>query len=149
MNKRYFKPIIAALLLLVAQGRVTAQEVGGFTFSHIGQAEGMHSQRVYGIVQTSDGALWWSTKNDVERYNGVTMKHYTLGNPEIFSDYAGRRIKLNHHFDKNVKTPEVSQLVAFDNKGRIFAYDAIHDRFVLQADVSQMQKDLTDLNDIN
>lgn len=148
MNKRYFKPIIAALLLLLAQGRVTAQEVGGFTFSHIGQAEGMHSQRVYGIVQTSDGALWWSTKNDVERYNGVTIKHYTLGDPDIFSDYAGRRIKLYNHFDGNVKAPETSRLMAYDNKGRIFDYDEAHDKFVLEADVRTKQHELTDLNDV-
>ena len=148
MKRIYLRLTTIALLLLTNLCVMMSQEVNEFTFSHIGQADGMFSQRVYSILQTSDGALWWATKNNVERYNGVTIKHYTLGNPDIFSDYAGRRIKLYHHFDKNIKTPEASQLVAFDNKGRIYAYDAVHDKFVLQADVSQMQKDLTDLNDI-
>ena len=41
-------------------------------------------------------------------------------------DYAGRRIKLNHHFDKNVKTPEVSQLVAFLNERQRCKYTKIY-----------------------
>ena len=148
MNKRYFKPIIAALLLLVAQGRVTAQEVSEFTFSHIGQTDGMHSQRIYSVLQTNDGALWWSGKNDIERYNGVNIKHYPLGEPGKYSDAAGKIIKIYNHYDKGIKSPESSTLLAFDNKGRIFSYDVVHDKYLLRADIGSLMKEQIDLNDM-
>lgn len=148
MNKRYFKPIIAALLLLVAQGRVTAQEVSEFTFSHIGQTDGMHSQRIYSVLQTNDGALWWSGKNDIERYNGVNIKHYPLGEPGKYSDAAGKFIKIYNHYDKGIKSPESSTLLAFDNKGRIFSYDVVHDKYLLRADIGRLMKEQIDLNDM-
>lgn len=95
-------PVLLALLFSVLMG-VKAQELRDFTFSHLGTADGMHTQRVYSILQTSDGALWWSTKNGVERYNGVNIKHYLLGDVDVYSDYAGKRINLCNHFGKDVK----------------------------------------------
>ncbi len=118
--------IILMMTTLVAWG----QDVDGFTFSHLGQKEGLSSQRVYTIRQTADGALWWATKNGVERYNGADIRHYQMGNPEMFSHYAGRQVKLT--LDKD------SALIAFDNKGGLFAYDKQQDCFVLLTDVSEM-----------
>lgn len=140
-------PVLLALLFSVLMG-VKAQELRDFTFSHLGTADGMHTQRVYSILQTSDGALWWSTKNGVERYNGVNIKHYLLGDADMYSDYAGKRINLCNHFDKDVKAPDASGILAFDNKGRIFAYNVSHDEFVLKEDICGMLKEQVDLNDI-
>lgn len=62
MNSTTEKLLISFILLIVGVLHLPAQEISDFTFSHIGKAEGMHSQRVYSILQTNDGALWWSTK---------------------------------------------------------------------------------------
>lgn len=124
--KRTTIRLLHTILLLMACCLLQAQEVDEFTFSHIGQADGMHSQRIYSILQTNDGALWWSSKQGVERYNGVSIKHYSLGGPNVYSD-AGKRIELCDHFGKDVKAPEPSDLLVYDNKGCIYAYDAVLD----------------------
>ena len=38
-----------------------ALEVKDFTFSHIGKAEGLSSQRIFSICQTKSGAIWWAS----------------------------------------------------------------------------------------
>ncbi|MBR4363591.1 MAG: helix-turn-helix domain-containing protein [Prevotella sp.] len=148
MNKLLKKPLIIVYLLLSALSCLQAQEVGNFTFSHIGSADGMHSQRIYSILQTDDGALWWSSNHGIERYNGVNIKHYALSESGIYSEVAGRRIELCDHLEKDTKSLQAAQMLAFDNKGRIYAYDPMLDRFRLLADVSKLLKGLTDLNDI-
>ena len=136
-----------AFMLLTIHGLLLAQKVSDFTFFHIGQADGMASQRIYSILQTSDGAIWWSSKNGVERFNGVDIRHYQLGGSD-FGEYAGRRIELCDHFPKGMKSPDASAMVAFDNKGRIYTYDVLLDKFTQRYDIGEKLKGLTDLNDI-
>lgn len=144
-----YKTILFAAILTTAVVLGTqAQEVSDFTFRHLGQADGMLSQRIYTIQQTSDGALWWSTKNAVERYNGVSIRHYLTGDQQVYSDFAGKFIKLCAYSAKEGKAPEAGNLLAFDNKGHIFAYDVVHDKFVQKVDISQKVKEQTALNDI-
>ena len=145
--KRTTIQLLHTILLLMACCLLQAQEVDEFTFSHIGQADGMHSQRIYSILQTNDGALWWSSKQGVERYNGVSIKHYSLGGPNVYSD-AGKRIELCDHFGKDVKAPEPSDLLVYDNKGCIYAYDAVLDQYRLVANIGSMMKGQVDLTDI-
>ena len=63
-------------VLLAVQA--AAQQARDFTFAHLGRAEGLSNQRVYTVRQTTDGALWWSTKDGVDRYNGVSICHYAI-----------------------------------------------------------------------
>ena len=65
---------ILSFLFLAVLG-LGAQDVTVFTYSRLGKAEGMLSERVYSLRQSNDGALWWSTKKGVERYNGVSIRH--------------------------------------------------------------------------
>lgn len=73
---------------------VQALSVQDFTYSHLGQTDGLGSQRIYSILQAEDGAVWWSTKDGAERYNGVNVKHYQMGDLNMFSNFAGRITKL-------------------------------------------------------
>ena len=60
-----------------------------FTYSHLGQAEGMLSQCVYSILQTSDGALWWATECGVDVhdcFNLVIDLSNILGNDAMLND---------------------------------------------------------------
>ena len=147
MNRILIRCLSLAFMLLANHVLLSAQKVSDFTFFHIGQAHGMASQRIYSILQTSDGAVWWSSKNGVERFNGVDIHRYQLGGSD-FSKYAGRRIELCDHFPKGMKSPDASAMVAFDNKGRIYTYDAVLDKFTQRHDVGEKLKGLTDLNDI-
>ena len=57
LSYRIYGCLLACLALLLADTCVVAQEARDFTFSHIGQEEGMCSQRIYSIRQTGDGAV--------------------------------------------------------------------------------------------
>lgn len=119
---------------------VQALSVQDFTYSHLGQTDGLGSQRIYSILQTEDGAVWWSTKDGAERYNGVNVKHYQMGDLNMFSNFAGRITKLTK--GKN------AELIAFDNKGGIFSYDKHEDKFQLYMDISRSFKGDVLVNDI-
>ena len=119
-------------------------DVTDFTYSHLGQGDGLCSQRIYSILHTSDGALWWATKNGVERYNGVAVNCYSLEDSNRPSDRAGRTIKL-----KTRKTNEgETSLTAFDDKGYIYSYDPIQDRFVQKVSLSRLMHGDVLFNDI-
>ena len=130
---------ILSFLHLAVLG-IGAQDVTLFTYSHLGKAEGMLSERVYSLRQSDDGALWWSTKKGVERYNGVSIRHYEMGNLGLFSNNAGLITKLSMSAD--------SVLMAFDNKGGIFVYDEEHDMFRPYVDLTQQFHGDVILNDI-
>ena len=141
MNDRKLKYTIFFLCMFLAFLGLKAQNVDVFTFSHLGMSDGMCSQRIYSICQTGDGALWWSTKMDIERYNGRNINHYQLSSDEGYSNLAGRSIKL--HVGAND-----SLLYAFDNHGHIAVYDEVQDEFKLQIDMSKLMKGSVVLNDI-
>ena len=141
-NRTYYTYSILYALFLLLGSTATAQEVSNFTFSHLGQSNGLRNQRIYSIRQTSDGALWFATKNDVERYNGVSIKHYLTADANVWSDAAGKFVKLQ------TQHLQTDTLYAFDNKGHIFVYDATHDRFREIADVAAINKSYLELNDI-
>ena len=136
---KLFHISLTVLLLLVVALPCYGQSLRDFTYSHLGQAEGMSSQRVYSIQQTQDGAIWWATKRGVERYNGATIRHYDLGDGSIYSSFAGRTIHLTRHD---------ATLYAFDNKGCIYAFDEILDRFEPVADLNKLLGGEVLLNDM-
>ena len=140
--------LLLLLVLSLAAFVTRAQEAGDFTFSHLDQGNGMHSLRIYSIQQAPDGAVWWSTKNGVERYNGVSIRHYLLDDSNIYSDRAGKIIKLCPYAEREGLHKENLGQVAFENNGRIFRYDVIQDRFQLIADVAKLLKSVVNLNDI-
>jgi len=140
-SRRYW--LIFTILMMFCALRVAAQQVTDFTFSHIGQAEGMYSQRIYSIVQTDDNALWWSTKYGVDRYNGASVKKYSLGKTMI-SEFGGRTIKLK----QSLNSDNTHTLIAFDSSGLVFEYDVMQDRFKLIAEIRQLLGDQVLLNDV-
>lgn len=142
MNRK--KITIFLVLLTFVFLQVHALSVRDFTFMHLGQMEGLCNQRIYSVRQTPDGALWWSNKNDIERYNGVQIKHYRLEKDPLMSMLAGRTIKLT----LPAPTHNDWSLLAFDNKGAIYTYNKMQDRFQLVADVKTLLKTDVNLNDI-
>ena len=92
-----------------------------FAYEHIGFADGLTSQRVYSLVEGKCGEIWISTKSGLARFNGRTLVNYTLDTGQPYSDAGGRVIRM-------VATPS-KKLLAYDNKGNIFAYHSGIDRF--------------------
>ena len=137
---RTFATCLLTMMILGSR----SQELNQFTYSHLGMEDGMHSQRVYSILQTNDGAIWWGTKNGVERYNGVTIRHYQLGEQDKYSNDAGRIIKLMVDEERDSS----KSLYAYDDKGFIFVYDAATDRFKLKVNIREMVGGEIRLNDI-
>ena len=138
---KYFARVLLTLCLALTAFGLQAQDVDKFTYSHLGLSEGLCSQRIYSICQTRDGALWWSSKKDVERYNGRSIRHYALTADGHYSNFAGRTLKLR------VSAAD-SALYAFDNQGHLSRYDEARDMFFQMADIGAMIQGDVLLNDI-
>lgn len=132
-----------ALLMLCCMLSAAAQSVNDFNFIHIGQNEGMYSQRVYSIVQTKDKALWWSTKHGVDRYNGDAVKNYSLGKSNL-GDFGGRTIYLKQY----VTADKTNKLLAYDDKGLLYEFDPVHDEFRLMVNLRTLMGEEVLLNDV-
>lgn len=115
-------------------------DVSDFTFSHLGIADGLNRQRIYSLKQTDDGAVWMTTKSSVARYNGVNVEAFTLnGNATM--------CHMEECIPRFVQSEE-NILLVFDDRGRIYEYDAVQNRFYLTADVAPFFKHNNKLNDV-
>lgn len=116
---------IAVLLLTIlsgVSGRLHALiHENIFNIKYIGLAEGLSDLRVYSIIEDKDGVIWIATKSGIDRYNGHSMKNYTLASDYHYGDMGGRCIQLLYD--------ERSGLWAYDNTGKIFHYAIENDRF--------------------
>ena len=133
---------IGSLLALMTISLVSyaAVDVNDFSLQHLTNTEGLCSQQIYSVKQTSDGAIWWASKNCIERYNGVSVKCYSLETPDDASYLAGHLWKLH--------LSESGVLYAFDNKGTIFRYDSGSDDFILESELRLLFGSALILNDI-
>ena len=98
-----------------------------FMVSNLNTGNGLSSPRVYSIVEAEDGAMWISTKRGVDRYNGQLVSNYTLATEMQYSDACGRNIKLNQYSHR--------QIYAYDNKGKVYIYNKVKDKFVLRCNL--------------
>lgn len=94
---------------------------GMFNVRQIGHTEGLSSQRVFSIVEDKHSVIWIATKSGIDRYNGQSVKNYTLQGNFYYGDMAGRRIQLLYS--------QQYGLWAYDHTGRIYRYVAKTDSF--------------------
>lgn len=136
------------ILTILCFATALAQDAQDFTFLHLGKAEGLQSERIYTAVQSADGALWWASKEGVERYNGVNIKHYAIGDVKRFSHFGGCYYKLA----KTARTWDVEQktmpFIAFDNKGNIYVLNRKTDHFTPFIDLTSIVEGDVILNDV-
>lgn len=128
-----------AVLLLGLSTYTFALNVKDFTYSHLGKAEGMDNQRIFSLCQTKSGAIWWSSKTGVGRYNGSDVKSYPLDKGTPYGHLGGRVIKLV----SNSQT-----IYAFDNQGSIYIYNANQDRFDFVTSMAKAVGHEVALNDL-
>lgn len=101
-----------------------------FDVRHIGYAEGLSSQRVFSIVEDRNSAMWFSTKEGIDRYNGREVSNYTLPGDLYYGDKAGMRIWL--------QCDAGGKLWAYIHTGRIYRYSESGDCFELVIDLKKL-----------
>lgn len=111
-----------------------------FIFSNLNTSDGLSSARIYSIMQSADGAMWFGTKNGVDRYNGYSIRNYDLFKGTQFSDACGRSARMVSDSGKNI--------YAYDNKGKFYAYNEVLDRFELKYDLSRIVSASVILNSV-
>lgn len=111
-----------------------------FNIKYIGLPEGLSDLRVYSIIEDKDGVIWIATKAGIDRYNGHSMKNYTLAGDYRYGDMAGRCIKLLYD--------DRSGLWAYDNTGKVFHYSIENDCFELVLHLSHYTHTNVILNDL-
>ena len=80
------KLIIAALLIIVAAGRTSAQMARLYT-----SGTGLPNSQIYNIYQDKKGFIWICTENGMARFDGMdfTTFHFDRNNPNsIASDFV-------------------------------------------------------------
>ena len=118
------KYIILSISIILFILDLHAQSFDGmFSVRHIGRNDGLSSERVFSIVEDDDHVMWISTRTGVDRYNGHTVKNYSLPGNYYYGDMAGKIIRL--FFDDGLG------LLAYDNTGRIYKYQPDTDSFEL------------------
>jgi AraC-like DNA-binding protein/ligand-binding sensor domain-containing protein len=121
MSCRVIRYLCLAVLLAVLPSAVCrALQVRDFTFSHLGKGEGMANQRIFSICQTPSGCLWWSSQTGVGRYNGSQVRNYQLDEGMPYGHLGGRVIHV---------ATDSTWIYAFDNRGTVYRFNPVADRF--------------------
>ena len=91
------------------------------TYKYIGVEDGLSNRRVYAIQKGPKGYMWFLTHNGIDRYDGKDFKQYRLIDSEI---------EVNSMLNLSWLYVGVDgTLWEIGKKGRVFRYDAKHDRF--------------------
>ena len=84
------RTLLLLAIILLFPSVTSALGVNDFTFSHLGLADGLNSQRIYSLKQTDDGAVWLTTESFVARYNGSGIENFNLTENGITRNKVGR-----------------------------------------------------------
>lgn len=102
------------------------------TYRYLGIENGLSNRRIFKIQKDSKGYMWFLTNEGMDRYDGKEIKHYRLtdGNRDsTFQIYLGW-----------LYTDADNGLWVIGKKGRIFRYDATHDRFGMVYKVPELEE---------
>lgn len=89
-------------------------------FRVLNENNGLSSRRTYSVVQDKYGFMWISTKISVDRYDGHSVKSYSLNSPDESTDNIG--------FNFVTLAPD-SSVWAYTQNGEIYQYNEISDNF--------------------
>lgn len=89
---------------------------------YINVHDGLSSRQVYEIERDPDGFMWIFTNSGLDRFDGYSMKHYTLDQHAEQNDHIQSATTMQ-------TAPDGSVWVAVKS-GAIYRYDKVLDRFV-------------------
>lgn len=133
--------LLLLAIILLFPSVTSALGVNDFTFSHLGLADGLNSQRIYSLKQTDDGAVWLTTESFVARYNGSGIENFNLTENGITRNKVGRNPRF-------VQSREDDGLQVFDAGGCVYEYNAVQNRFDTVFDLSRHFNYDFQLNDV-
>lgn len=83
---------------------------------------GISSQTAYFVVKDNHGFIWVSTRNGIDRYDGLNYRHYKLGTNQMRTMHSGMSI--------TIYCDEQGDIWAFTERSDIYRFDPIQDTFV-------------------
>ncbi len=83
---------------------------------------GISSQTAYYLVRDKHGFIWASTRNGIDRYDGINYRHYTLGSSQMRTMHSGMSI--------TIYCDEQGDIWAFTERSDIYRFDPLADAFV-------------------
>lgn len=83
--------------------------------------EGASSRTNYKVVKDKDGFMWISTPNGVERYDGLTFRHYNLGKSRLRS--------IDDGFMVNVEIDRTNVIWTYTERNIVTRYNPEKDEF--------------------
>ncbi len=134
MNKTLY--IVFFFICMISPATLSAR-----TFRQLGIKEGFSSRQVFRINKDSAGFVWAFTHLGVDRYDGNEIRHYELDKTMEAKDYI---------LSSSIMTCDrTGKLWISLKNGKIYSYDKLTDRFILQIDLrSAMSDPFLFLNDI-
>ena len=123
MKTKVLRTVLLALSLLAGCAASFAKPTSGYYSYTLDVSEGLSSNIVYNIVKWKDDCVWMATSQGIDRYDGFSVKYYSLFKDDIRMSDDGQKISIS--------TDGVHYLWAFTDSGRIYRYDAEGDEFEL------------------
>lgn len=121
MSTKTLRTVLVTLLLLAGGAGVSGKPSSGYYSYNLDVSEGLSSNIVYQIVKWKDGCVWMATRQGIDRYDGFSVKYYSLFKDDIRMSDDGQKISIS--------TDGVHSLWAFTDSGQIYRYDAEGDDF--------------------
>lgn len=84
--------------------------------------EGTMSHTTFNIVRDNEGLLWVATANGIDRYDGLTFKHYRISITQT-------QRHLRDGFQPTLYKDEQGDIWAFTERSLAFRYNRVTDRF--------------------
>lgn len=82
---------------------------------------GISSQTAYSLLRDQNGFIWVSTRNGIDRFDGISYRHYTLGNTQMRTMHSGLSI--------SIYCDEDGDIWAFTERSDIYRFNPIADAF--------------------
>ena len=96
------------------------------------QVPDLQSQTATSIMLDRDGFIWISTRNGIDRYDGMTTHHYKLGDP-VKRGYREGTMVMMHRDHKG-------RIWAFSERGVVYCFNVKDDKFDTVVDLYKHQK---------
>ena len=112
------KKIIITFISLIIGILSRAQTVNEhYYFKNLSSQNGLSQNTVSAILQDSKGFMWFGTKDGLDRYDGVSFRHfkYDRNNPE--KDTFRHFVEQS---DKNTRVERAVAMISGDSQGRVW-----------------------------
>lgn len=83
---------------------------------------GLSSQTAYSLLRDQNGFIWASTRNGIDRFDGISYRHYKLGNTQMRTKRSGLSI--------SIYCDEEGGIWAYTERSDIYRFDPVADAFV-------------------